>query len=454
VRNHRLWTWLSLVMVIATAACSGLRAAGAADLAPTDGDGAPRLRTLVLMLDGVPYTVVDSLWRAGHFADFRPPSKVISTFPALTEVAFGSIWHERPQGYEDRYFDTEENRIEGGLLEHLFKPAEHGNFRRHVDIGPGGVSATLAYVFPTPIARRELDRLRDRLLEEAPGDTTVVAYLMATDAIAHRSGREELVRYLLAVEQFLEELRRRYGPGLEIVLFSDHGNELIPTKRAPLEEALEAAGFDLVSEIEDENDVVVPRFGLVGSAFFYAAPSAESRLAEALAAAEGVELVFFDDSSGRVHVWGREGRAVVDASSDGLRYRYQPIEGDPLGLADAAASLRRRGLMDADGFAPDSAWLQATAETPYIDSLRRIVVGLRSAVRNPANVVVSFAPGYHFGSRAADVLVDVTGTHGSLRTESALAFFMSTHTAAPTLLRSEALLKHLPGRPAELVRAP
>src|SRR5690606_18752886 len=73
VRNHRLWTWLYLVMVIATAACSGLRAAGAADLATTDGDGAPRLLTLVLMLDGVPYTVVDSLWRAGHFADFRPP---------------------------------------------------------------------------------------------------------------------------------------------------------------------------------------------------------------------------------------------------------------------------------------------------------------------------------------------------------------------------------------------
>ena len=101
------------------------------------------------------------------------------------------------------------------------------------------MSATLAYVFPTPIARRELDRLRDRLLEEAPRDTAVVAYLMATDAIAHRSGREELVRYLLSVERFLEELRSRYGPGLEIVLFSDHGNELIPTKRAPLEEALE-----------------------------------------------------------------------------------------------------------------------------------------------------------------------------------------------------------------------
>lgn len=453
MRNHRLGTWLSLIVAIATTACSGVSAADPVDPAPRAANGTPQLRTLVLMMDGVPYTVVDSLWRAGHFADFRPPSKVISTFPALTEVAFGSIWHERPHGYEDRYFDTEENRIEGGLLEHLFKPSEHGNFRRHVDIGPGGLSATLAYVFPNQMARRELDRLRDRLLEEPPGDTVVVAYLVATDAIAHRSGREGLVQYLLAIEEFLQELRGRYGPGLEIVLFSDHGNELIPTERAPLEKALEAAGFDLVSEIEDENDVVVPRFGLVGSAFFYAAPSAESRLAEALVGAEGVELVFFDDSTGTVHVWGREGRAVIDASSDGTRYRYRPVDGDPLGLADAAASLRRRGLMDADGFAPDSAWLQATVQTPYIDSLRRIVAGLRNAVRNPANVVVSFAPGYHFGSRAADLLVDVTGTHGSLRTESALAFFMSTHRAAPTLLRSEALLNHLPGRPAEFVRA-
>jgi len=79
---------------------------------------------------------------------------------------------------------------------------------------------------------------------------------------------------------------------------------------------------------------------------------------------------------------------------------------------------------------------------------------MRSVVRNPANVVVSFAPGYHFGSRAADLLVDVTGTHGSLRTESALAFLMGTHIAAPTLLRSEALLDYLPVRVTEPVHAP
>ncbi len=452
MRTKRTRTWLSLLAVLAVSACGGARAAGPSMPGKSAGDAA--LRTLVLMLDGVPYDIVDSLWRAGHFKDFRPPSKVISPFPALTEVAFGSIWHETPPGYEDRYFDPGENRIEGGLLDHLFKSSEHGGFRRHLDIEPGGVSATFSYVFPGMMARRELDRLRDRILDEAARDTVVVAYLVATDAIAHRAGREELVRHLGAVERLLEELRMRFGPELEIVLFSDHGNELIPTRRAPLEDAIEAAGFDLAGEIEDENDVVAPRFGLVGSAFFYTAPSAEPRLAGALAEAEGVELVLFEDVPGRVQVWSRDGRAIVESNDDATRFRYLPLEGDPLELADAAASLRRRGVLDADGFGPDSAWLQATLRTPYIDSLRRIMNGMRSVVRNPANVVVSFAPGYHFGSRAADLLVDVTGTHGSLRTESALAFLMGTHIAAPTLLRSEALLDYLPVRVTEPVHAP
>lgn len=452
MQKMRTRTWLSLLAVLVVSACGGVRPAGAP--VPREGAGVAGLRTLVLMLDGVPYDIVDSLWRAGHFADFRPPSTVISPFPALTEVAFGSIWHETPPGYEDRYFDAGENRIEGGLLDHLFKSSEHGGFRRHVDIEPGGVSATFSYVLPGPMARRELERLRERILDEAARDPVVVAYLVATDAIAHRAGREELVRHLGAVERMLADLRNRFGPELEIVLFSDHGNEMIPTRRAPLEEAIEAAGFELVGEIEDENDVVAPRFGLVGSAFFYTAASAERRLAGALAQAEGVELVLFEDAPGRVQVWSREGRAVVEVNGDATRFRYLPLEGDPLGLADAAASLRRRGVLDADGFGPDSAWLQATLRTPYIDSLRRIVNGMRSVVRNPANVVVSFAPGYHFGSRAADLLVDVHGTHGSLRTESALAFLMGTHIAAPTMLRSEALLDYLPVRPMEPARAP
>lgn len=79
---------------------------------------------------------------------------------------------------------------------------------------------------------------------------------------------------------------------------------------------------------------------------------------------------------------------------------------------------------------------------------------MQRSVRHPANLVVSLEPGYHFGDPAADLLVDVTGTHGSLRTGSSVAFFMSTHVQAPPVLGSRDLLRYLSpssheGRPTE-----
>ncbi|HEX7050295.1 MAG TPA: alkaline phosphatase family protein [Longimicrobiales bacterium] len=405
----------------------------------------PVVRTLVLMLDGVPFEVMDSLRRAGLFREFRPPSRVISPFPALTRVAFGSIWHEPPSpGYEDRYFDLVENRVEGGLMDHLFVPAEHAGFQRHVEVRTGELAGGLAYLFPEPVARHELRELRTAVFGRAAYDTTIVAYVVSTDALAHRAGRDALSRFLTELDGLLGEFRSHFGPDFRIILFSDHGNELMPSRRIPLEEVLERAGFHIADRLERDDDVVIPGFGLVGSAFLYSMPAAEARLASALRAAPGVELVVFEDAVGRIHVWSRHGRAIIEGDPGGARMRYAPIEGDPLGLAPALARMQRAGVADARGFAPDSAWLRASLGTPYIDAVRRILVGMRGLVRHTASIVVSFAPGYHYGNRAADLVVDVTGTHGSLRTASALAFLMSTEGQTPAMLRSDQLLEYLP----------
>jgi len=431
--------------------CAGAGLAACAGALPPRESVAPggdrgAIRTLVVMMDGVPFEVVDSLWRAGRFAEFRPPSRVVSPFPALTQVAFGSIWREAPsEGYEDLYFDRSENRLEGGLAAHVFGTGEAKGFHRHVDVAMGGVLGGLAYLAPGPVARVELRQLQREVVRRGVTDTTVVAYLVSTDALAHRAGRGELVRYLIEVDSVLSSLRSYYGPDLRITLFSDHGNELVPTRRAPLEKAIEAAGFRVARRIESDRDVVIPRFGLVGSAFLYATPASEERLALALRTAPGVDLVLREDDEGRVEVWSRNGHAIVESDEGMTRFRYEPVEGDPLGLAPAMAHMRRAGEIDSEGFAPDAAWFEASLETPYIDSLRRIVTGIRGVVRNPASVVVSFEPGYHYGSRVADAFVEVTGTHGSLRTGSALAFFMSTHVHAPRLVRSWDLLEYVPG---------
>jgi hypothetical protein len=252
------------------------------------------------------------------------------------------------------------------------------------------------------------------------------------------SPREDLVAYLLDIEIMLEEVRTAAGPDLEITLFSDHGNDRVPTERVDLEKALASAGYKLARTVDDPNDVASPRFGLVGSAFLYTVPTSRERLARTVAAVEGVDFVTWRDSTDVVHVVGSEGHARIEG--DDAAYRYRPVVGDPLGLVPVVERLDRSGHTDARGFAPDTAWLNATLDTQYVDALRRITHGLH-AVRNPADVIASLAPGYHFGDIVGDHIVGMQGTHGSLRTSSSLAFVMSSHTTVPDPVRTDALAK-------------
>jgi hypothetical protein len=409
---------------------------------------APALRRLVIMLDGVPHQVMDSLWQAGRFHAFAEPSRMISPFPSLTGVAFRDIWRTPvTNGYEDRYFDRDRNQVAGGFLDHVFNPDEHAGFQRLVDLKPGSFSAGLAYLVPKTMARHELNGLRRKLRERMMWDTLIVAYFVSTDAIAHRAPAE-LPGFLLEIEQLVTDVRAVIGPQLDIVLFSDHGNDMLPSRRVALESELGDSGFHVSDEIDDPGDVVLPRFGLVGSAFAYTSPGRQAPLATVLRAVKGVDLVAFADSSGRAHVWTAGGRAVIESGPQHQWFRYLALEGDPLGLQPVVARLRASGEADATGAAPDSVWLRETVNTEFVDPLRRIVLGL-SAVRNPADVIISLAPGYHFGNENADLFVDVRGTHGSLRTTSSLAFVMGTHVRVPDPIRSTALQRFvsLPGPP-------
>jgi hypothetical protein len=406
---------------------------------------------MIVMLDGVPWPVMDSLWEAGHFADFNAPSRLISTFPSITGVAFRDIWHEPyTPGYEDRYYDRTRDRLAGGLLDHVFAGEDETSFHRHVDVMADGVTAGLAYIVPITTARTELSRIRRALSERLTTDTTLVVYIVSTDALAHMSPREDLVAYLLDIETMLEEVRAAAGPDLEITLFSDHGNDRVPTERVDLEKALASAGFNLARRVEDTNDVASPRFGLVGSAFLYTVPTSREKLARTVAAVQGVDFVTWRDSTDVVHVVGSEGHARIEG--DDSAYRYRPVDGDPLGLMPVVELLERAGLTDARGFAPDAAWLNATLETTYVDALRRMTHGL-SAVRNPADVIASLEPGYHFGDIVGDHIVGMEGTHGSLRTSSSLACVMSSHSTVPDPVRTDALAKwiELPRQDGTLV---
>ena len=73
-------------------------------------------RRLVLVLDGVPYETIAELKAEGRFSRFHQPSRMVSTFPSLTNPAMVEILHhEDSPGYEDHFYDRERNRLLGTI---------------------------------------------------------------------------------------------------------------------------------------------------------------------------------------------------------------------------------------------------------------------------------------------------------------------------------------------------
>jgi hypothetical protein len=161
-------------------------------------------------------------------------------------------------------------------------------------------------------------------------------------------------------------------------------------------------------------------------------------LAESLRDLEGVDFsVYREDEtavvkgmagSARIHRAEREGEAV---------YRYEQLDGDPLGLAPAVLSLGVEGRLDATGFARDADWLSRTWGHTYPDALANVYASVFAPrVRHTADVLVSLRDGHYYGATAFSRMVRLLATHGNALRSSSHAFLMSTHRTFSTHVRS------------------
>jgi len=390
-------------------------------------------RWLVVCVDGVPLTAMQSLWDRGHFREFFRPTATVSSFPADTETALTEVLHAAPvPGYEHRYYDRATNRMRGGPWVTL--SGANIPYIRALNYDPPGWAKALSYIMPRKTYRADVGRFRKRFLGSRA--SVFLAHIAASDALLHLKTVEEVEPLLIEFENALREIYLDTHGDLGVIVFSDHGNTQTRSHSAPLEPFLTQRGWRVRESIEEPRDIAIPSYGLVGFAAIYCRPESIERLADELRRIEGADVIVsrhLDRKGATIRAAASATTAELEWTPDGRRYRYIARDGDPLDLVAVFDELRAAGKLGADGFASEGDLFAATSSASYPDSATRIRVWATNHVRSPADILVSFKPGYYHGARQFQRVVSFAGTHGGLEKSSSLGFAMATYPLAPTV---------------------
>ncbi len=401
-------------------------------------------RRLVLVMDGVPYETIAELKAEGRFARFHQPSRMVSTFPSLTNPAMVEILHhEDSPGYEDHFYDRERNRLLGTIQDRLQgQKFIAGTFRETFDYHAAAFKGALGYV-AAPIGTAtlaQIDLMEFRQAFRTSDAPLFVGYIGETDSLAHLGGKEHLKAFLQTVDRTMEELiaeAEQHGGHLEVEMFSDHGNRYDTYKNVKLNDALAQAGFITEKTIRNERSVVLPKHGLVGASMMFTQPQNCARIAEVSAATEGVDFAVYQPEENTIESISRRGRARILREAD--RFKYEDAGGDPLKLGALLERMKVSGAVDASGFASAEAWFVATRDHEYVDPLRRLFDGFTKHVKTRADVIVSYEDGYLLGSPMLTYLAEMRATHGNLLRGETEGFAMSTRQELAPSVRGHEL---------------
>jgi hypothetical protein len=406
-----------------------------------------RPRRLLLCLDGVPFEVISEAKSRGMFDNFAEPARLLSPFPTLTNVALAEMLGATPpNGYESLYFDREAKELRGGVRKYIGRRTPDkvpSSYMDELDYQEPLAFEFLIYVATEAVWRADMRRFRERFLS-APPSRDFFGFLKATDGLLHIGGPARLAVALESLDRLLREIQRAAGSETEVVLFSDHGMNLVENRRLHLQSYLTRNGYEVVSHMRrprGKRRVSAPAFGLCGYAALYCGEETDrGELAESLRQLEGVDFSVYRDESDRTAVVkGASGRARIHRAERGGEtfYRYEQLGGDPLRLAPAVHTLGAEGRLDAEGFARDADWLSRTWGHTYPDALANVYGSVYAPrVRHTADVLVSLRDGYYYGATSFSRMVRLLATHGNALRSSSHAFLMSTHRTFDTHVRS------------------
>lgn len=406
-----------------------------------------RPRRLLLCLDGVPHELIQRAQGRGLFELFNPPTRLLSPFPTMTNVALSAmLGASPPAGYESLYFDRTTQQLQGGIRKYLGRRTPDkipSSYMDELDYQEPLAFEFLIYVAADTVWRSDMQRFREDFLN-APQRRDYFAFLKATDGLLHSRGPQRLAIALESLDAILKEIRRVCGEETEIVLFSDHGMNLQENKRTNLVTNLRSHGFEVQSSFNGRRNrsVCVPAFGLCSYAAAYCS-SAEMvpSVADALIEEPGVDFVVYREGAD-VILSGQQGRARIERretrETNARWYRYRPLKGDPLKLNSIAETISAAGDSDSEGFAADSVWFSHAKGHEYPDALNNIYSSLfRPRVKHTADILISLRDGYYYGWSPFGRFVRLLATHGNALRSSTNAFLMSTHRKLPDFVRAD-----------------
>src|SRR5215203_169332 len=238
-----------------------------------NGAGQSRPRRLLLCLDGVPHQLIREAKGRGLFDKFGAPTRLLSPFPTMTNVALSAmLGASPPAGYESLYFDRKAGQLQGGIRKYLGRRTPDkipSSYMDDLDYQEPLPFEFLIYVAPERIWRTDMQRFRERF-RAAPQNRDYFAFLKATDGLLHAQGPARLAVALESLDKILSEIRKLCGDETEIVLFSDHGMNLEENRRVDLSTHLRKNNFKVAGELKSSRrSVSIPAFGLCSYAAAY-----------------------------------------------------------------------------------------------------------------------------------------------------------------------------------------
>jgi Type I phosphodiesterase / nucleotide pyrophosphatase len=406
-----------------------------------NGSHQTRPRRLLLCLDGVPHKLIEQAKTRGLFAGFGPPTRLLSPFPTMTNVALSAmLGASPPQGYESLYFDRASGELRGGIRKYLGRRTPDkipSSYMDDLDYQEPLPFEFLIYVAPESVWRADMQRFRERF-RTAPQTRDYFAFLKATDGLLHAQGPERLAVALESLDKILREIQDYCGAETEIVMFSDHGMNLEENRRVDLATSLRRRGFRPVGQFTPDrrNEVSIPAFGLCSYAAVYCGDQeVMPDVAHVLIEIPGVDFVVYKIGADAV-VESLRGHAQIQRS--GNTYLYSNVSGDPLELEPALQRLGNQGKLDQQGFAANSVWFEQTKGHRYPDALANIYTSLFTPrVKHTADILISLQDGYYYGWSPFGRFVRLAATHGNALQSSSNAFLMSTHRELPPFVRAD-----------------